>query len=259
MLPVLVLFAVACAANAQTSGTKVPPDSTARSPFRILDQQELRIGKHSIIYNRVAPPVLPGPAAPAITQTATLSTVDLEKQREREKKTCLTAFLSATVYDRRLTELRWFGGGGQLRVLSNIDFNFLSGLGGFETEDSICNLIMGLGNETEASFANSDATKSSQFAAAKVQLPDLAANPQLASGYTIVEGNADENPEAMAALNAIHAYYNANRSTIMRDYRKRQADSAERARQLRLHPPVQKDTVINFWPKKNSIYLNSKE
>ena len=163
------------------------------------------------------------------------------------------------MYDRRLTEIRWFSGATNLRVLSNIDFNHLSGLGSFESRDTVYLWILGLGNEESAVFAGGDNAKERVLAEAKLRLPDLTANPMARSSYLIVEGNAAENPAAVAALNALHEHYDANRLRIIGEYQQQQADNTEHARQLREHPPVQKDTVINFWPKKNSIYLNSKE
>jgi len=67
----------------------------------------------------------------------------LSRARQLVKKSVLL-FLSATVYDRNVTEVRGFGTQGEYRIFSNIDFNLLAGLGGFETPDTSYSLLMGL-------------------------------------------------------------------------------------------------------------------
>ena len=86
-----------------------------------------------------------------------------------------------------------------------------------------------------------DAQTLSYLAQAKLQLSSTTA------GYIIVEGNASDNSDALTELDALHNYFNANKAQMISDYQKRTAAWARQAAWSKAHPPVQHDTVINFW------------
>ncbi len=67
------------------------------------------------------------------------------------------------------------------------------------------------------------------------------------------ENPIPENAPVLAALDAIHTYYDAHRAELVHSYEQRTAAEAARQRQLREHPPVPKPVVIRYWKKPTPI------
>jgi hypothetical protein len=133
-----------------TPQARPPAESKPEAPpikFQVLQSKRVDLGDRSLILNRVVPQVLPPAPPPATAVVVTEAGPALEEERTPQKKQEVL-FLSATVYDRQVTEVRSFAGQREIRIFSNIDFNLLAGVGGFETEDTVYTLLMGLGNET---------------------------------------------------------------------------------------------------------------
>ena len=57
----------------------------------------------------------------------------------------------------------------------------------------------------------------------------------------------------------MHRYYEANRVRLADDYAKREANRIAQEQWLQEHPPLPKDTVINFWPKKSRNYPTTRK
>lgn len=257
------LFVSSISATAQNE-TAISDGKAAEKPaaevpainFRVLKAWELNLGDHSIRYNRVAPPVLPEqppptPSAPPPTAEE-IAAAKAAWDREPHKKYEIL-FLSATVYDHKVTEVRWYGGKREFRVFSNIDFNYLRGLGSFETEDTVYTLLMGIGDETTESV-----TEFNQYAAERgfpkkawKNIPAVETFSRTRSEFAVVEDKVNGAPaeEDLTALDALHVYYDANKQRLIEESVKLQAANEERARWLKEHPPVPKDTVINYWKK----------
>ena len=247
----------ACAFLFTTGLITTPAQSTTPvidrtgTTFRVLQSWRVELPDHAITYNRVETPSSVKNTALQSSLLATQpQTVDSANQKAQRMVS-----LSATVYDRRITVLRWLHGTKTIRVLSNIDFLYVAGVGEIETTDSIYELVLGLGTAT-ADGNSDDAGTQVWLARAQWRLPNLALLPTALSSYIIADGSVSDDPEGFAALNAIHAYYDAHRTQLIQSYQQRMADEAARHLYLRLHPPVVKDTVINFWPKRGSVFLN---
>lgn len=224
--------------------------------FQILKAWKLDLGDHSIFYNRVAPPVLPEPPpAPPAPTAAEIAAAKAAWDREPHKKYEIL-FLSATVYDHKVTEIRWYGGTREFRVFSNIDFNYLRGAGEFETADTVYMLLMGIGDETTESIAefNKYAAERGIPKSSWKQIPEVETFSQTRSEYAVVEDKVNGPPaeEDLAALDALHVYYDANRQRLIEESVKLEAANEERARWLKDHPPIPKDTVINYWKKSSA-------
>ena len=160
-------------------------------------------------------------------------------------------FFSATVRDHRLTEIRWMEDGQRWSAFSNIDFNLLTAAGNFESDDTVYSLLLTVQNEDTApngvpqghvSGGQRPPTKQRQF-------PRLDIFSLTESQYLIVGDQPDAEPQAkmLAALDALHIYYDANRRRITDEYARREAGRIEQERMLRAHPPKPKDTVVNYW------------
>ena len=229
----------------------------------MLEGVEVKFPDHSVFYQRVAPPVPPVARAPvAVLEAEPLSLAQSVAAEARAQKKSVVLMLSATVYDRQVTELRWSANGREYRAWSNSDFNLLAGQGEIETEACVYSLIMGLGNETRASVAawNRLAPEWERLAAAQgladsweiKTVPDLSKFPIGRSTY-LLSGDAPAD-ESLAALDALHRYYDTHRLRLVADYEKRKATNAAREQWLREHPPMPENTVINFWPIKSRTY-----
>ena len=237
-LPVLIALLLALPAFAQAQmqagHSEVPPLN-----FEVLKRTEIKRGDHTIIFQRVAPPQATAPAAPVPQPKAPdLSPQELEAQRRREAKQQKVLFFSATVFDHKLTELHWTEESGTYRAFSNIDFQVFSGMGEIETADAIYALMMALDTGTPEALA--ERTRG---------FPQTALLPKDRSAWLLAEGPGKVSTPAMAALDALHPYYDTHRVELIQAHAQRLAASAERERQLRENPPVKKDTVIGYWRK----------
>jgi hypothetical protein len=128
-----------------------PTETVAGSRQRVVESREIDLGDRSLIFNRVEPPVLkpqPEPASTPVAAPSQPSAEELQWMRERESKPDVFMFLSCTVYDRAVTEVRWQREDGQYVVWSSIDFNHLRGLLDFETTDARYSVFLGIGNES---------------------------------------------------------------------------------------------------------------
>ena len=227
----------------------------APTSFRVLKSHSINLGNRSLIINRVVPPVLPEPPTkpvpPTAEQIAAAEAADAAEALRHPPKKYEVLFLFTTVYDRKVTEIRGFGGKGEFRLFSNIDFNYLAGMGSFETQDTAYTLLMGVDNETaeEAAAFNQYAAEQGWPKQYWKQIPPLETFNKTRSEYAALEGDARTLPseEDLTALDALHVYYDANTQWLIEEYHKREAANAERARRLKEHPPVPKDTIINFW------------
>ncbi len=230
--------------------------------FHVLKAWKVDLGNRSIFYNLVAPPVFPSsPSLPPAPVAAPISAEAAEAFLRLSHKKLELLFFSATVYDRRVTELRWSDKGREYRAFSNIDFNCFSGPDRFETEDTVYLLEMGIGNETtdQVEGSNRFAPGQGQPKEASHRIPGPEAFSSTRAEYFLVKSEFDLPPpaEALAGMDALHRYYNANRNKLLEDCLEREASRLAQERWLAEHPPVPKDTIIHFWPKENSVYLGS--
>ena len=215
-------------------------EQPARS-FQVLKRWAIDRGDHTVIFQRVAPPPAAPPAAPVLPpKVPELSPQELEVMRLREAKQHRVLFLSATVFDHRLTELRWTEEDRKYRAFSNIDFQYFGGMGEIETADTIYTLMIALDSGTAEELA--ERTRES---------PQVALLPKERAAWVLAEGKSSESTPVMAAWDSLHTYYDAHREELTKAYEQRAAAIAERQRQLREHPPVPKNKVISYWKKPN--------
>lgn len=236
--------------------TKVE-ESRPAIDFRVLQSWEVNLGNRSIFYNRVAPPPALPPQTPApLPEAKPLTAEEAAAAEARAKKKFDALFLSATVYDRSVTELRWWFENREYRAWSNVDFNYFAGAGEIETEDTVYWLIMGLGNDTAESVAAANERAAAEGWNWHKDLPSAVRfNPARAEYFLAADSKGSEPPaEALAAIDALHRYYDTNRTRLAEEYAKREAARIAQEQWLKEHPPVPKDTVINFWPKKSRTY-----
>jgi hypothetical protein len=199
--------------------------------FQILDQRTVSFGQHTVTLNRVAPPVFPAAVAtPTPAPPPQYANYDF-------------LLFWATVYDGKLTVLRWGNGEASMVAVSNVDFDYVAGMYGFVEGGTFYQILPFLDDE---SSADADAETAGWLKQAREALPPLV------PGYVIVSGTAIA--DVQQGLDALDIYFGANKSALVQEYNQRQATYAAEALQLKLHPPVRPNTVINFWPIKSSVY-----
>ncbi len=228
------------AIGAEVSDDSITP--VTQRDYSVLQTKRMNVGGHSVVFKRVAPPAKP-PLQPVrtatvpVTQTAEQIAADEARAHKRQE----VIFLSATIFDRRVTELRLQAGQKEVRVWSNVDFNHFAGMAELEMEDALYWLVMSLGNESAQDTRRIVPTLD-RFKAAR------------ADYFPATEQKETVPAEATAALNALHSYYQANREQLTAAHAQRETERIAKERTLRESPPAPKNTVIHFWPKKSRNY-----
>lgn len=238
----------------------------------VIDSQEVVLGSRSIIYNRIVPPVLkpsaPPQAASGGLQKPLPTAEDLTGQRAWEAKKPVLMFLTCTVYDRSVSEVRWWHEGGEYVVWSSIDFNHLPDVLDFETASARLSVMAAVGNESrhEAVTWNTVAASDPEMLAYardhgvdfRVSIPPqrIPGASESVSAYQLVStppGGAS--PLAIAALNALHRYYDANRQRLVRAFEQSEAARLAREASFDAHQPQPQDTTVTYFPIR-SAYSN---
>lgn len=219
--------------------------------LKVLDTRRISLGDHAVIFHRVEPPVAAAkplappslaaaPTAQEIQALETLSARTAQKPRE-------ALFVTATVFNNSVTELRWTYEGRSCRAFSNINFNYFAGITDFESSDKAYFLM--------AAIMNQQLPAGDETSHRTGQIPKLSEFSPTRSELLIEEDENDAFPdEAFAAVEALHVYFDADRQTLIDESSQREAARIAREQWLRDHPPVPQDTVINYWPVKSRLH-----
>lgn len=245
--------------NGNLSAESEPLSSTRQ--FRVLDSQEVILGPRSIIYNRVETPALlpqPAPAeekstAPAVDPTPTAE--ELAEIQRWDAINHVTLFLSCTVYDDQLTEVRFRHGDSDITFWSTVNFHYLSQLFDLQTKDTYYFIMMGIGDSTteELRQQNAELRRSGRSDLLSTPPADLldASKAQRQSAWRITSKGTVP-PEAQRAIADLHAHFDANRDALIAARAERKAAWAAHEQWLKDNPPQPKDTVVQFFPIRSS-------
>lgn len=77
------------------------------------------------------------------------------------------------------------------------------------------------------------------------------------SNYLGLDSSGNSDGDAFRGIDALHRYYDAHKSELIAQWQQLEAERIAREQFEKENPPRPKDTVIQFWPKKNSRYLNA--
>lgn len=213
--------------------------ATSITPPRVVLEQTVVRQKDggTVTFQRIEPPPVPAPVVKAVSP---LTAEELARQAQIEAKHPLLLAISATVHEGGVTVLRWSAGGEErLAAASNVDFRWLAGLSQVETETAFCTLVMAVGtDETPLSPEEALLVKS---------LP-----PDGRPAFGLMPGKAEltaAEEAAVAGMEAVHDYVEANRAMLAARHVKREQERA--ARMLvdeQARPKAAKQSVIQFWP-----------
>lgn len=235
---------------------------TEREPrqLRVLDSQEVILGPRSIIYNRVeTPPLLPQPAPEERADSPNgeyLPTAEeMAEIRRWETMNHVSMFLSCTVYDDQLTEVRFRHEDADITFWSTINFHHLSQMFELQTKDTDYVLMMWVGDSTteELQEQNTEFRKTGRsdfLSTPPADLLDVSRTGGRSTWRVTSDGAIP--PEAQRAIADIHAYFDANREALISDRAEREAACSAHEQWLKDNPPQPKDTVIQFFPIRSS-------
>jgi hypothetical protein len=253
MSPHLVRFVGLAAFAATATYPQKSAAVTASEPiappvtYAEVSRKVVTFKDHSVTLIQVRPPSYPTLPPPPIPVPPT---AEEQAMAERyAKKGYANLNVSATVYlsgKTPVTEIRWRNETGEMeyRAWSNADFRYLTQLPGLETETTVyswfpfvdsCDLKEWLGDH-------------------KYPIPAGLTFSITDTEYFIDIRTIElkDQEVTLAALDYLHAYYQINYAKLKADYEKREAENAERERQLRENPPKTPDVTLRFWPIKST-------
>ena len=194
----------------------------------VITRQVIQADDHKIIFERIVPPV-------ATPETAKITKTTTTRQQIRKSLS-----LAITVFNHEFSEVRWRDTtGGEYVVWSSIDFTPFTGrsASGFVQGGTCYGLFLGFG---EAS-AGAAAGPLAEFRGAK--------KPEGTASWYVIRSAPELVPaDAYTGINALHVYYDANKTTIVAEHEQVKAANAARLAYEVAHPPVKQDTLIRFWP-----------
>jgi len=155
---------------------------------------------------------------------------------------------TARVYDGTLTELKWSHQGVECRAWSSVDFRLLDAIPQFE-QSGITRRLSAI----TMTHRQPPAGVVTQRPWPQFPVEVLSAVPQgMRSWYVLMEFNGPPELEASAcaAMDALHAYVEANWEALQTRRTQREAQKAAEAAYKLAHPeppPAPKNTIIQFW------------
>lgn len=188
-------------------------------------------GGRGVIVREVEPPkTVPVETDPPQTQVAPTpeQIANFEAYTQKEHHSVM---LSATVYDRSITKLRWTHELVDYVAYTNADFNYLRGLHSVSTETDEYFFLMGIGDEAN------DAMQ---------ELPNLPVFSSDQSEYFVAEGDS-ANAIAFQGVEALLTHYDANKPALITAYQRQEALNVARARYKAANPEPKEDFILQFW------------
>lgn len=235
----------------------VQAQEEARERAKDLREQELRnadvrasaiatVGNREVLFN-VVDHVAPERADVGRSSTKLDANTDLgvlSAGVPSAEKEYVQITLSGTVWDESISELWWDYEGNRYRIFVNANFLLFPGLGEFEDNDARYSLFtMITGRSTSG--------KNPEIQEWRPTLADFSSG---GLEYIVANPKADSliDPAAFAGIEAMLRYYAANHEEMRIRYENSQKLREARAAYLEAHPPKERDTIINFRPRKET-------
>ena len=121
-------------------------------PKNIISSRTVNVGTHSVTIQRIEPPIPVAAISKSSTSSPTFETNVPGSQNYGAPTSLLhktrteVLSLSCTRYECGVTEVRWSAAsGGECRILSSIDFNYLRNTGAFDDSGRSYAVFMGVG------------------------------------------------------------------------------------------------------------------
>ncbi|MFP4352775.1 MAG: hypothetical protein ACLFRP_08815 [Puniceicoccaceae bacterium] len=204
------------------------------------------------IFRRVAPP----PAAPSSPEAEPVRRGHTEAELaellrpQADAKPPRNIFLSATVYDGEVSEIRLWHEGERYEALSNVAFTHLQVIGSFEDETahwSFFGMVESVDREKEARLAEEARALGAEYSPRIRPDGSLFTSTEVPEYVVLADRHESVPEEVLARLDAIHTYYLANERTLAIRHQRREALAEAHRKWPRENPEEPKDTIINFW------------
>ncbi len=197
-------------------------------------QKTVTLTKHIIVepdYPEVPPPLPPR----EITDPAVIARMAIMRAKYRKTE---MVYVSATVYDRRRTLVKWWPNGHHEEAMSawsDVDFNLLSGFAEFTLQGRKFSLLMGLGNENSTTRRRSVSKTGRTYTT-----PEIPMIPADGPGFVVIKGDATR-PGALDVLTSLHELYRIEGTRLQDAYAGREQARIEAEARHRANPPQPKD------------------
>ncbi len=261
LLQTLLYWSISFLALQAVEPTSNPIDPTPQplaGTYRILEQRVVQHEGYKTTYNRITPPQMS--RVPA-TEARPLTTEEQALVDSRKGKAHGQLSIGATVYDHEITEIHWTSGGKRHVAYSNIDFNLVAGLGTFDSTDTVYSSMIAVGNASlkERDTGVPPVQSQNPQASSLYHVPALSEFPSDLSIYLVPADDTftEAGNETLAALDALHAYYDANRVKLQQDYTEREQKRIAQQQWTKEHPPIPKDEVMFIWKKEPATAATS--
>ncbi len=254
----MTLFGAFNLPAADTPTVAIPEVATPQpipGTYQILEQRIVQHDGYTVTYNRITPPQMSKVPAP-VARPLTPEEQALADSRRGRAHGNLS--IGCTVFDHEITELHWTSGGKRHVVYSNIDFNLVAGLGTFDSADTVYSSILAVGN-AERGTGSPPVQSQNPQARSLSHVPALSEFPTDLSIYLVPADDTltEADNEILAALDALHAYYDANRAKLQQAYVERKQKRLSAQQWAKDHPPLKKDEVFYLWKKEPATATTS--
>lgn len=205
------------------------------------------VGERKVIFNMVEP-IEPESGNSINPVTRVISDSErkalLEGTQQLIEKESVQFTLSGTVWDKQVSELWWDYEGVRYRVFANANFLLFPGLGEVEDADTRYSLFTLLTDQQSNGRRPIDGK----------WRPSAADFSPDALEYIVVDPKDDAKikPEAFAGIEAMLRHYAAHHEEMQIRYDNAEKLRKARAAYLEANPPKERDTIINFRPRKNT-------
>lgn len=251
--------------SAAEAAAIVKAQEEARELAKDLREQELKnaeiratataaAGGRKVIFNRVEP-VEPKSRSSVEPVTNSLTDTEIKALLEGEpylrSKESIHLTLSGTVWDKTVSELWWNYDGERYRVFVNANFLLFPGLGDFEDEQAhYTSLMMIAGQQSGRPKPTERGWQATLADFSSEGLEYIVVDPK---------DDAEIDPAAFAGIEAMLRYYAANHEEMQIRYDNAQKLREAKAAYLEANPPKERDTIINFRPRKHTPGSHSTE
>ncbi len=256
----LTVIVVSLVATIASVYSQEPVTSKTHPSFsRVLESQAVDLGNRTIIYNRVETPLLKPVAAlmptPEIVANPTPLTSEEQAEALRWEQMEYQGFYpSATAYEGKGSEVFVWTQDGGVRFLSSIDFRYFQPLYGFEGEGVYYSTFFMLDLWTDVAVAEAKAEDPSLV----IECPHFPQEVDGVSQFEVISPSpGEENEKAIAAMEALHVFYDQNRVKLIQEYHEGEAARIAHEQWLKDHPPIPQDTVINYFPIRSNHFQTS--
>lgn len=197
-----------------------------KNSWTILETQEVDLGNHSIIYQRVAPP----PLQPFSSGEGALpSTAPLQGKAPLAPKRHFPLVLWTTVYNGQVSEARFWQKGQEYVVWSDINFKYFQALPQFESEEATYTLLVIVSEESQSTVPPSGLLAQQPLA-------------ETSSHFVVQASEGAVSPEFLQAMVELHRYYDTHRQELI------QADQESEALAQESPSPPGEKTIIHYFP-----------